>query len=123
MADEEYYVESGLASFANHGCHGTYNMGPVKNFESNLDDAEIEEMNESSDFDALIRARSTQKAGYGYNPVNDRHLAAFCNGEDYALRDIKAGEEMFTNYLPYVKDVEEYKDNVREIRKMCGVKN
>lgn len=124
LTDEEYYVESGLASFANHGCQSTYNMGPAKDFENNLDDAVIEDMDESSvNFESLITARSGAKLGYGYNPVNDRHLTSFCNGEDYALRDIKAGEEMYTNYLPYVKDLTEYTDNVREIRLMCGVKD
>lgn len=125
----EWHVESGVLMMANHGCNGTQNAGPRKfsecaGCEREIHNSDFEELNESTtDIETLKMAVSAPNEGFGYDPVIDRHLTQYTSGNDFALRDLKAGEEIFTNYLPYTMSKTEWIFEVNELRKVCGMPN
>lgn len=120
MTREVVFVETSLLSFANHGCQGSYNLVAPTD-----DDDEDEECGAlwtklhefSPGVDSYFSPEATTNVGYGYDPVVDRHLVATDNRMDVARRDLRAGEELFTNYLPYSLASTEWLD---QLRSTCG---
>lgn len=104
---KEYYVDSTIMTFVNHGCNGTFNIIDWNQFggktftENNVtrDDAEDESDSEV------------------YDIYSDRHVQHAALTYSVATRDIKAGEELFSNYLFYT--TESWWDDVKRIRRMC----
>lgn len=81
---------------------------------------EKENLNESADnIDEILESNTEAHPGYRYNPVYDRHIDEMSTGMYEVKRDIKAGEEIFSNYLPYVSDHELWIDAVKELRDVC----
>ena len=103
QSERTIFVESGMLSFANHGCQGSYNLIAPVDIETNADD--LATMSEwhvfTENIEYLFGNRVNTISGYGYNSVVDYHLVVFDNRKEVTRRNVKAGEEMYSNYLPY----------------------
>jgi hypothetical protein len=96
-------VESGILTFANHGCNGTHNVGVKSEFhEWNVDinDIPIEYVDHSEP----------------YNPARERSLLV---EKLTSLKDLKAGDELADNYLSYGGE-DYFEDNVVQLRTDCA---
>lgn len=105
---KEVWVDSSILAFVNHGCRGDYNVG---------EKTYIDEF--SADRDEPIEAL-TGKSHTGtsvYNPVIDRHLLHM---GDMSLDDIEAGDEILDNYLAFVGSMEEWEEDIDNLRDMCS---
>jgi hypothetical protein len=101
-------VDSGLQTFANHGCRGTNNVGVVTNFD------------ESTVNTGVMPHELSGKSHQGtsiFNPVVDRHLIHF---GDRTIRDIKAGEEILDNYLDFFSVEKYWAEDVINLRNQCS---
>ena len=101
---EEYFVDSGIMTFVNHGCNGTFNTG-------NLDPDGMTEQN----FDTFPDIQLVKKL---YNPFADRRRRSLETSYDFALRDIKAGEEISSNYLYFSES--KFEEEGMTLRRMCN---
>jgi hypothetical protein len=104
---KEVAVDSTIATFVNHGCRGTYNVG--------TDTGPIHES--SADFVAFASVNRDERPAY--NPVLDRHLPLMLSGNDRALRDISAGEEILDNYLAFVGSEDDWEYDLKSLQKQC----
>jgi SET domain-containing protein len=102
-------VDSGLFTFVNHGCKGTYNIGDVTDFD------EFTITNTQVIPDEL--SGKSHQGTSTFNPVVDRHLTyiGFMN-----IRDIKAGEEILANYLTFYASEEDWSRGVIDLRNQCS---
>mmetsp|Transcript_37508 Transcript_37508/g.54881 ORF Transcript_37508/g.54881 Transcript_37508/m.54881 type:complete len:283 (-) Transcript_37508:293-1141(-) len=99
-------LEATILIFTNHGCNGTYNAATETTIGT--------EMTVNADeFDADYFSHDP------YNLAVARHLPHSQNSGTFALRDIKAGEEILNNYLDFTTDEENWKDDVRDLRNQC----
>jgi len=108
QGDEECFVDSGILTFVNHGCRGSYNMGKKTTFDEFSADP--------STVDGTVSGRS-HEGTTTFNPVVDRHLRYMA---DRSLRDIKAGEEILDNYLAFVGKPEFWAKDVMNLRALCS---
>ena len=85
-----YAVDSGILTFSNHGCNGTYNFGrgQIRFTEMNVN---LERAPEEYDDKAFT-----------YSPVLERHLRQIQSAGDYSLREIRAEDEILSNYVKYI---------------------
>jgi SET domain len=95
-------VDPSIATFCNHGCNGTANSGEVSTRYITEYDYSAYEETSLADFKM-------------YNPALDRSIRTYNCAGDVALRDIKAGEEIFNNYVVFVdlEDLDEYAASLR----------
>lgn len=102
-------VDSGIMTFVNHGCKGSYNIGketPFDEFTARLDAP----CSEAADG----RSHSGTTT---FNPVVDRHLTFWI---DKSIRDIKAGEEVLDNYLAFTcSNRDKWFKDVANLRAEC----
>lgn len=121
-SNEVIFVESGLSSFVNHGCKGSYNLITYLDSDDNTEsNAMYTVMHEfSPEVDSVYGSIVEESGGHGYNPVLDRHLVAEDNKNEVAKREIKAGEELFSNYLPYANTIFDWEYNLNYLRTICG---
>ena len=112
-----YYVDSSLQTFINHGCNGTYNVGPAiaGKDRSKLDQKVTEQNATEDDFETY----STEGDWTAFSPYRLRHLHAYSTTPETALVDIYAREELFTDYLDFTEE-ENWWDEVLELRKICN---
>jgi hypothetical protein len=54
-----------------------------------------------------------------YSPFMDRHLPSITAGYDQALRDIRAGEEILSDYLEFTGSHKEWGGQVTLLRDVC----
>ena len=94
-------------TFMNHGCHGTYNV----------DSQDADGITEQNYEKATKISSDDQKL---YNPYFDRHRRSSESSYDYALRDIKAGEELFCNYLYFTENEEDWVEESEKLRRICN---
>jgi hypothetical protein len=106
----EVFVDSGISTFANHGCNGTNNVGTKSSF----DEFTVDLQNIPEEFSGESHANTST-----FNPVIDRHLR---HQFDRSLRDIGAGEEIFDNYLAFTGN-EDWAKAVQELRDVCSGKS
>ena len=109
QGEVHYSVESDIMLFMNHGCNGTSNFGyiededrEVKFTEMNVDLNNLEEISEN-----LI-----SKVRVPYSPVFDRNWRHALNSGDYTLRGVKEGEEVLTDYISFVGNIDDFKEDV-----------
>ena len=57
-----------------------------------------------------------------YSPVYERHLRQLMSIGDVTLRDIAQGEEILCNYLLFVGDPDDWKEEVVSLRGQCAGK-
>ncbi|KAL9187988.1 hypothetical protein ACHAXT_006366 [Thalassiosira profunda] len=96
----------------NHGCNGTYNYGDddvdlSTEWAVDLDNAPMDLMN---------------RVPVAYSPVYERHLRQLMSIGDVTLRDITQGEEILCNYLLFVGDPDDWKEEVVSLRGQCAGK-
>ena len=84
---EEYFVDSNVMCFLNHGCDGTHNLAYDISVTELTADRSVPE-------DIALHQR---RYGNEYNPAAERHPESMIRATP--LRDIKAKEELFINYL------------------------
>mmetsp|Transcript_54572 Transcript_54572/g.163036 ORF Transcript_54572/g.163036 Transcript_54572/m.163036 type:complete len:115 (-) Transcript_54572:364-708(-) len=97
-------------TFVNHGCNGTYNVGDYENIE--YTEFTVDAKSVPSDMSDRVLLRT-------YHPIIDRHMGSYLSGGDFALNDIKAGEEILNNYLNFVEN-EEWTSDVNHLRAQCS---
>jgi len=104
ISGKEIFVDSGILTFANHGCGGTDNLGQLGTEGAFLTPEEYASLRESADkrSEALMALHRLFRSWTGYNPPVHRHNYLISGGLNFALRDIVAGEEIFGNYLLYI---------------------
>ena len=109
----------------NHGCNGRHNYGSL------LREGRIYEVGHYSSviYDASLQSEETANEGIFhddevvfFNVVVDRHMEHDRCGYDGSLKDIKSGEEMFTNYLFMTAEKENFGDTIRELVEQCSEK-
>jgi SET domain-containing protein len=101
-------VDSGLQTFANHGCKGTNNVGEVTDFDESTANTDV--------MPDELSGKSHQGTST-FNPVVDRHLTHF---SDRTIRDIKAGEEILDNYLAFISSEEYWAEDIINMRNQCS---
>jgi hypothetical protein len=100
-------VDSGMLTFINHGCNGTFNMG----IESEWHELNIDEDGEIPEDYQLYGAAP-------YNPHRDRNLRR----DQYLSQNskpVKAGEELLDNYLSFGGE-QYFMDTMQNLRKECS---
>ena len=92
----------------NHGCNGSFNVDAL-----GLDGAT------EQNFDTFNYTASGKSL---YNPFLDRHRHSVEDTYDYALSDIKAGEELLCNYLFFtdVANEELWVKEAHKLRRICN---
>jgi len=110
LGEPNMAVESGIMLFMNHGCNGTNNYGQETDLnEMSVDLKSITEVPEEFTF----------RGNAPYSPVFDRNWRHALNLGGYTLRDIKAGDELFTTYLSLAGNLENFKEEVMTLRRQC----
>jgi hypothetical protein len=105
-------VETGMATFMNHGCNGTYNTG--------LALARTEATLERGDGPLSAGYWSDQRR---YDPFSAREFPYFrCQHSCVTLRAVRAGEELLTNYLVFGGNDPGtlWEDTLAEVKAMCS---
>jgi SET domain-containing protein len=100
-------VDSSILTFVNHGCHDSFN----------IDDAEV--LMPSYITDESDSSQESEESDYGFtfSPPLSRRVLTHAISIDAALRDIKAGEELFCNYSFFAQkeNSESWADELREL--------
>ena len=91
QGETHYTVDSSIELFCNHGCNQTYSYG---------DGTSYTEMN--VDLGAIPQEIQNNAKASAFCPSCERHLRQALSLGDSAMRDIKAGEEIYCNYLSFV---------------------
>jgi len=91
----------------NHGCNGTYNFGDED------DGKPFTEMDFESFFTEDSSMNFINKAP-PFSPVYERHLGHLSKAGDVTTRDIKAGEEILTDYLAFGGDIDGLMEDARK---------
>ena len=116
-AQNEFYVDSGIMTFVNHGCNGTNNIaGPD---EMSLVDGDLPTVNEETADISEGGGREFLRISPAFDPARERHLRHSAVGADCAVRDIRAGEELFQNYLYFVSEPCEWSHYITDLRAQC----
>jgi len=102
LAGKEIFVDSGILTFANHGCRGTNNLGSIfdKSITTPEECANLTEEAKKRPW-ALAGLSKLEGIWKGYNPILNRHNYLISGGLNCAHSDITAGEELFGNYVLY----------------------
>jgi hypothetical protein len=106
-------VESGIMTFVNHGCNGTYNTGMATN-ETELSIALGRGPQGILTYDALIRPYHARMARHFPSTPED--------GVNFALVDLQPGTEVLDNYLVFggIESIDYWDDNLRELQTVCS---
>ncbi|KAL7517141.1 hypothetical protein ACHAWX_002089 [Stephanocyclus meneghinianus] len=108
LGETHWTVDSSMLLFSNHGCNGTFNYGTESIMLSELS-VDINEIPEGLDGSKAV----------AYSPFQERHLRSYSGTGDYTLRDIKAGEEILTNYIAFV-DPSDWRQEILILRSQCA---
>ena len=107
----EYTVDSGILTFCNDGCNGTFNLGvtsPFHEFNVNLTET----------IPAEYLSPSIGVTFGVYIPGLDR-TQHYLDWISINFKAIQAGNELLDNYLPFAGEGE-FKTNVVGLRKLCS---
>jgi hypothetical protein len=103
QGEPECATNSGILTFANHGCNGTYNIGLKSEFhELNVDINNI--------------PKQYVNHAEPYNPAKERNLLLV---QAVSHKDLKAGDELADNYMPYGGE-KYFESMVVELRTVCA---
>jgi len=100
LGKNHFTVDAWITTFCNHGCNGTYNYGD--------DGDEFTEMNVDLDH----ASDDVLNTAHVWSPVIERHLRQVLGVGDATTRDIKKGEEILCNYLSFIGDPKDWKEEV-----------
>jgi hypothetical protein len=99
-------------TFCNHGCNGTYNIDSAELMEYKEDRFFTEQDVEKSDFPS--------KSDSFYSPYSDRRYLQSEVSASIAVKDIYAGEEIFSDYLFYtLSDAESFYAETQVLKRIC----
>ncbi len=99
----------------NHGCNGTFNI---------LDWSAYLQWEKTGYI--VTEQNATMKDYYGnfhddvFDVHRSRHIESDTLSYAVATRDIKAGEEIFSNYVFYASNEKEWKEDVMDLRRWCS---
>jgi hypothetical protein len=102
----------------NHGCNGTFNILDWSTFrfwKNGNEGAIVTEMNATVDDYESYRENV-------YDIFTDRHIAHAALSYTVASRDIKAGEEITSNYIFYVSSLEAWIEQSEDLKSICSGK-
>ena len=103
-------------TFVNHGCNSTDNLGSIAEYF----DPTVHEDFKEENFTIGSEIEMLDSTGdYDTNPAMLRHIELFNSGLDYAKTGIKAGEEIFQNYLTYESDPKELLEVAELFKSIC----
>jgi len=100
-------------TFSNHGCNGSYNIIDALSVTRNAERDDLTEQNaEITDFPKLHSI---------FMPYVDRHMHHMEVAWLETLRDIKAGEEIFCNYLFFTtSSAEKFYEETQVLKRICN---
>lgn len=100
-------MDSSILTFVNHGCHDSFN----------IDDAEVLMPSYITDESDSSQETEESDFGFAYSPPLSRRVLTHAVSIDAALRDIKAGDELFCNYALFAQraNSESWADDLREL--------
>lgn len=116
LGKTHFSVDSGVLLFMNHGCDGSSNYG-VNELEDEDHDGFTEQTIDLTNLSEVNDLHDNTSYDV-YSPVSDRHWRHKLNSGDYALRDIKKGEEILTDYLSFSGELTE--EDVIQLRTECA---
>ena len=101
QGEKHYTVDSGIPTFCNHGCNGTYNYADYHRkyngeYYEEEEGEDYTEMNVDLDH---VPEDLLNKASSVFSPVFERHLRQISAVGGDTSRDIRRGEEILCNYL------------------------
>lgn len=111
---KHFTIDSGIPTFCNHGCNGSYNYGEIEDGGAGVRFTELNIDLKKAPGELL------NKASKAFSPVFERHLRQITATGDYTLREIKKGEEIFCNYLSFVGDPDEWEAEIESLREQCA---
>jgi len=112
----EYYVDSSILTFINHGCNGTNNFG-----ERHFNTLDSKYGNEAHIDPATVNIPPSSVSRKPiFDPVVDRNLLLFVSGNYEAKRDIRSGNELYQNYIFFITDPSVWVDEVMNIKAQCN---
>ena len=103
-------VDSGIFTFANHGCDRSYNFGAI-----------TEQTEATVLFGADPHTIYDDRPDV-YNPLHERNYFTFDQEGMRSIKDIEAGEELLDNYLIFggCHDQKDFEENLMELKNMCS---
>ena len=110
---ESYYVDSGLQTFVNHGCNGSFNVAGLPSKANQ----ELTEQNAQESDQYLFKKEELD--WNIFDPHRLRHLHHYSSSFDYALQDINAGDEILADYLDFSEGADWWAE-VQELRNICN---
>jgi hypothetical protein len=117
---ESISVDPGIATFINHGCNGSQNIGAARLGQSvsgalspSLTEMTVSLKEIPEELRQLYRFESTV-----YSPFVDRNHMVYLHS-DCTTRDVKAGDEVLSSYLEFLID-NEWEQGVLDLQAMCG---
>jgi len=112
----EYYVDTSILTFINHGCNGTNNFG-----ERHFNTIDSMYGNEAQlDPNAVGVPPSSASRGSIFNPLADRNCLLFVAGNYEAKRVISSGNELYQNYIYFITDPSAWVEEVMSIKAQCN---
>jgi len=96
---DAYMVESNVLTFVNHGCNGDYNIDSYTGIEKKKNKAFFTEQN-------VTHSHFPKKRRPFFSPFLDRHVHLYDVDLNEVTRDIKAGDEILSDYLFYTDSYE-----------------
>jgi len=111
------FVEPNFLTYVNHGCNGSNNVDYSEMYEIKMQmKPDLTEQNtEPSDF-GLLATKSII-----YSPYRDRHVFHEEVKSDIVVKDIVAGEEVFSDYLFYTTENQaEFYKEAQHLKGLCN---
>jgi len=96
MGNYAMEVDSGWGTFVNHGCNRTFNVGAMHSWTE-------WEYNDHAQPLSRKERQALRLDAKPYSPYVDRNIRVWECREEVAMRDIRAGEELFNNYMEFVQ--------------------
>lgn len=104
-------MESSIFTFVNHGCNATYNVVHYPYDEK------------AKGFKVVSEESATISDLYDFYSARPSDIYSLRNLKvlrQYARTDIKAGSELFSNYVMYAADEDGWMEYVAELRNICN---
>ena len=106
-------MESSILTFGNHGCNGTYNIMDWNEYNRWVKEGVI-----VTEINATIDHYEDYHENV-YDIYTDRHITHSALIYSLASRDIKAGEEITSNYVFYATDFESWLEHTKDLKSIC----
>lgn len=115
-----YYVDTSIASFVNHGCNGIFNLGSI--WYSEIKGGIVSPLMTSTNSNLKAKYDGSRNDIFeAFDPLYARHIKQDTEDTDFALRDIRAGEELFSNYMEFsnIYEQDEIQETINDLERQC----